>query len=167
MGLFKINKGDASNLPSTIREGYAYVTQDEADFYIDISNTERIRIGDIIKVNNESDLPLLTAIENHKWYYVKESGELKTYQDNGWFTINSLEALDIAVSAEIINYLSGAKSNIQEQIDDKLSVNEEASSAAKLNTNAGSATQPVYFANGIPVACTGIKSYITWGDFVS
>lgn len=29
-----------------------------------------------------------------------------------------------------------------------------ASSAAKLNTNAGSATNPVYFANGIPVKCT-------------
>ncbi len=29
-----------------------------------------------------------------------------------------------------------------------------ATSAAKLNTNAGSATGPVYFSNGIPVACT-------------
>lgn len=29
-----------------------------------------------------------------------------------------------------------------------------ATSANKLNTNAGSATRPVYFANGIPVACT-------------
>lgn len=29
-----------------------------------------------------------------------------------------------------------------------------ATSANKLNTNAGSGTQPVYFANGIPVACT-------------
>ena len=29
-----------------------------------------------------------------------------------------------------------------------------ASSAGKLNTNAGSATNPVYFANGVPVACT-------------
>ena len=166
MGLFKINKGDASNLPSTIREGYAYVTQDEADFYIDISNTERIRIGDIIKVANESDLPLLTAVENHKWYYVKESGELKTYQDGGWFTINSLEALDIAVSAEVINYLSGAKSNIQEQIDKKSNEGHThkyagsstaggaANSANKLNTDAGSATQPVYFADGVPVKTT-------------
>lgn len=29
-----------------------------------------------------------------------------------------------------------------------------ATSANKLNTNAGSGTQPVYFANGVPVACT-------------
>lgn len=33
-----------------------------------------------------------------------------------------------------------------------------ATSANKLNTNAGSATQPVYFANGIPVACTAYSS---------
>lgn len=166
MGLFKINKGDASNLPSTIREGYAYVTQDEADFYIDISDTERIRIGDIIKVNSESELPLLTAVENNKWYYVKESGELKTYQDGGWFVINSLEALDISVSADVINYLSGAKSNIQNQLDNKSNTDHThkyagsstaggaANSANKLNTDAGSATQPVYFENGIPVKTT-------------
>ena len=33
-----------------------------------------------------------------------------------------------------------------------------ATSANKLNTNAGSASQPVYFSNGIPVAITGTIS---------
>ena len=33
-----------------------------------------------------------------------------------------------------------------------------ADSANKLNTNAGSVTQPVYFANGVPVACTPYSS---------
>lgn len=33
-----------------------------------------------------------------------------------------------------------------------------ATSANKLNTNAGSGTQPVYFSNGIPVACTAYSS---------
>ena len=32
-----------------------------------------------------------------------------------------------------------------------------AASANKLNTNAGSTTQPVYFTNGVPTACTGIS----------
>ena len=32
-----------------------------------------------------------------------------------------------------------------------------ATSANKLNTNAGSTTQPVYFINGVPTACTGIS----------
>ena len=30
-----------------------------------------------------------------------------------------------------------------------------ATSANKLNTNAGSASQPIYFSNGVPVAITG------------
>ena len=37
----------------------------------------------------------------------------------------------------------------------KATLNGKASSADKLNSNAGSATQPVYFANGVPVACGG------------
>lgn len=35
-----------------------------------------------------------------------------------------------------------------------LGISAAAASAAKLNTNAGSATNPVYFSNGVPVACT-------------
>ena len=35
-----------------------------------------------------------------------------------------------------------------------LGISAAAASAAKLNTNAGSATNPVYFSGGVPVACT-------------
>lgn len=38
MALFKINKGQASNLPSTYTEGYCYFTTDEGKFYIDIAH---------------------------------------------------------------------------------------------------------------------------------
>lgn len=37
-----------------------------------------------------------------------------------------------------------------------------ATSANKLNTNAGNATTPVYFSNGIPVACTSYSSASVW-----
>lgn len=37
-----------------------------------------------------------------------------------------------------------------------------ATSANKLNTNAGNANTPVYFSNGVPVACTGLVQIITW-----
>lgn len=40
-----------------------------------------------------------------------------------------------------------------------------ATSAAKLNTNAGSATLPVYFSGGIPVATTAPKSGAWWSSF--
>lgn len=42
MALFKILKGDSSNLPSKLTEGYCYVTQDNGKFYIDVTGTKRI-----------------------------------------------------------------------------------------------------------------------------
>lgn len=42
-----------------------------------------------------------------------------------------------------------------------------ANSANKLNTNAGSQTQPVYFANGVPVACTSLNGNATSADKLS
>ena len=41
MALFKIFKGNSSNLPNIMKEGNAYFTIDGGDFYIDISNSER------------------------------------------------------------------------------------------------------------------------------
>ena len=42
MALFKILKGNESALPSTITEGYMYITKDTGNIYVDISDTERI-----------------------------------------------------------------------------------------------------------------------------
>ena len=58
-----------------------------------------------------------------------------------------LDALEVVVSGK-------AASNHTHSYAGSSSVGGAATSANKLNTNAGSATQPVYFANGIPVACT-------------
>lgn len=73
---------------------------------------------------------------------------------------------DLTASATELNYVKGVTSGIQTQLDGKAlsghthsyagssSVGGAATSANKLNTDAGSATQPVYFANGIPVKTT-------------
>lgn len=73
---------------------------------------------------------------------------------------------DLTVSAAELNYMDGVSSGVQAQLDSKASSGHThsyagssstggaATSANKLNTNAGSATQPVYFANGVPVATT-------------
>ena len=73
---------------------------------------------------------------------------------------------DLTVTATELNYIDGVTSNIQTQLDGKAasghthnyagssSVGGAATSANKLNTNAGSSTQPVYFLNGVPVATT-------------
>lgn len=82
-------------------------------------------------------------------------------------TTAELNILDgvTATTAEL-NYVDGVTSNIQTQLNNKAAsshthsyagssaVGGAATSANKLNTNAGSATQPVYFANGIPVPTT-------------
>ena len=82
-------------------------------------------------------------------------------------TAAELNKLDgITATTTELNYVDGVTNNIQEQLDGKAasshthnyagssSAGGAATSANKLNTNAGSATQPVYFANGIPVATT-------------
>lgn len=82
-------------------------------------------------------------------------------------TTAELNILDgVTATTDEINYVDGVTSNIQTQLNAKASsshthnyagsssVGGAATSANKLNTNAGSATQPVYFANGVPVATT-------------
>lgn len=73
---------------------------------------------------------------------------------------------DLTATATELNYMDGVKSNVQTQLDGKAasghthnyagssSSGGAAASANKLNTNAGSTTQPVYFKDGIPVVTT-------------
>ena len=80
--------------------------------------------------------------------------------------VDSLSDLGITATAAELNYVDGVTSNIQTQLDGKSesghthnyagssSIGGAATSANKLNTDAGGATQPVYFANGIPVKTT-------------
>lgn len=82
-------------------------------------------------------------------------------------TATELNVLDgITATVTELNYVDGVTSNIQTQLNGKAasghshnyagssSAGGAATSANKLNTDAGSATQPVYFSNGIPVKTT-------------
>lgn len=60
--------------------------------------------------------------------------------------------VDTALSATSTNPVQNKV--IKAALDGKLGKNAAAVSANKLNTNGGSATQPIYFANGVPVATT-------------
>lgn len=100
--------------------------------------------------------------------YYKDTNTTYTLSSFGiTATASELNKLDgVTATADEINYLDGVTSNIQTQLNAKAasshthnyagssSAGGAANSAAKLNTNAGSATQPVYFADGIPKACT-------------
>lgn len=72
------------------------------------------------------------------------------------------------ITSTELGYLDGVTSNVQTQLDEKSSsshthnyagsssVGGAATSANKLNTNAGDTNTPVYFSNGIPIACTSL-----------
>jgi len=45
MALFKILKGNEANLPEEKKEGWAYITDDTGNMYIDVSNSKRVKIG--------------------------------------------------------------------------------------------------------------------------
>lgn len=80
--------------------------------------------------------------------------------------VDSLSDLGITATATELNYMDGVTSNVQTQLDGKSgtghthnyagssSAGGSANSAVKLTTSAGSATKPVYFSDGKPVACT-------------
>ena len=80
-------------------------------------------------------------------------------------TAAELNKMDgVTASTTELNYVDGVTSNIQTQLDGKLaktagyagssSAGGSATSAVKLDSSAGSATQPVYFSGGKPVATT-------------
>lgn len=84
-------------------------------------------------------------------------------------TTAELNILDgVTATATELNYVDGVTSNIQTQLNGKAasshthnyagssSAGGAATSANKLNTNAGDSNTPVYFTNGIPVACTSL-----------
>lgn len=72
------------------------------------------------------------------------------------------------VTSTELGYLDGVTSNVQTQLNGKAasshthsyagssSAGGAATSANKLNTNAGDSNTPVYFSNGVPVACTSL-----------
>ena len=67
---------------------------------------------------------------------------------------NGKVAVSSTITSTELGYLNNVSSNIQTQLDGKLSTTGTAAAASKLTTSDGSATQPVYFSGGVPVACT-------------
>ena len=79
--LFK--KGLLANLPSTKVEGTIYVTTDERAMYLDVSNNERIRLGDFIEVANIAALPS-TGANVSALYYATAENVLAKWNGNKW-----------------------------------------------------------------------------------
>ena len=75
MSLFKTFRGNKSNLPQAINDGAIYALQDVEELYIDISENKRIKISDIIEIENKEALPL-APLENKFYYNVPMNNEI-------------------------------------------------------------------------------------------
>ena len=125
-------KGLLQNLPSTKQAGTVYITTDERAMYVDISATERIRLGDFIEVTNESDL------QNAKYqpysttalYYISSSNKLLKYKGT-----SGSEA-----SFTVINTTTAIEGNLN-ALTQRVSANEVAITG--LQTNLGNLTTTV------------------------
>ena len=84
--LFK--KGLLSGLKDApINEGTIYVTTDERAMYLDVSATERIRLGDFIEVANIAALPS-TEANVSALYYATAENVLAKWSGSAWVQIN-------------------------------------------------------------------------------
>ena len=94
MAILNFMKGEYSLLPKTYKEGTVYVTTDEKAMYIDISDSQRIRLGQIVTVDTvEAWEGLKPPFSHEAFYYIKEGNAL--FKNNGtaespnWVQINS------------------------------------------------------------------------------
>lgn len=134
-----ITLGSSTITPLTSHQSLAnYYTKGNVDTLI-----SNLKAG---LVNVVDSLP--TAGENGKLYLVKTGTEDKNvyteyvYVNSAWEKLGT-QKLDLS------GYLTKTDAS-----STYLGKTAAAASANKLNTNAGSGTQPVYFANGVPVATT-------------
>lgn len=97
MALVNFKKGVLSQLPSAYAEGTFYVTTDERAIYLDISGTERIRLGDFQTVANLSALDSIPQAKRSEsaLYYVENINCLAKWDADGgdsgagaWVQIN-------------------------------------------------------------------------------
>ena len=80
MSMLKFKKGSFKNLPSTYSVGTVYVTTDEQAMYVDISDSKRIRLSDIIQVPSVADLAAYAPdYSTSALYYVVASNALLKY----------------------------------------------------------------------------------------
>lgn len=70
-----------------MKEGTIYVTTDERAMYLDVSDSERIRLGDFIEVDNIASLPSAGANVS-ALYYAKAENVLAKWSGSAWVQIN-------------------------------------------------------------------------------
>jgi hypothetical protein len=104
MAMLNFKKGRYSALPTTYTEGTVYVTTDEKAMYVDISSTERIRLGQIVTVKDLATFEGLKPPFSHEaFYYIVDENALMrnngTAESPNWTQINSTDEAAAALKA--------------------------------------------------------------------
>lgn len=127
MAMLKFKKGLWSKLPETMSEGTIYVTTDEKAMYVDISDSKRIRLGDIVRLAKMSDLTPPYSTE--PFYYIEEDNALLKYVEtkdaegnvtgHAWKQVNGTQELQkaIASNASAISALDERVTAAEGEID--------------------------------------------------
>ena len=127
----------------------------------------------IITVNDDSHNHVISNVDGLQDALDAKAASGHTHTVSGitdlTATAAELNVLDgITATTTELNYVDGVTSSIQTQLNNKAAASHThsyagsssaggaATSANKLNTNAGDANTPVYFSDGVPVACTSL-----------
>lgn len=132
---------DIKNLKnsSSVKEGAIYVATDTGTMWLGTSATTLLQIKDNIDTNTT-----YTALKNPNAITISLNGT-----SQGAYNGSAAKSINITASS-----VGAAAISHTHSYAGSSSAGGPATSANKLNTNAGSATGPVYFSNGVPVACT-------------
>ena len=157
MASFNISKGLEASLPSTKTDGKMYFCTDTGNIYIDYKDGNNI----LRKLVNKQ---ILDAKQDAITGAASTITNSNLTANRVLLSNSSGKVAASAITSTELSYLDGVTSNIQTQLDGKLaktagyagssSAGGSATSAVKLDSSAGSATQPVYFSGGKPVKTT-------------
>lgn len=118
--------------------------------FLDVDDTTKDQLSEVIALI-EANADSIESITSGKVNVSDIINNLTTNVSN-----KPLSAAQGVVIKELIDDLQSALDTHTHNYAGSSSVGGAATSANKLNTNAGDSNTPVYFANGVPVACTSL-----------
>lgn len=141
MAMLKFNKGQLANLPSAKTEGNVYITTDEKAMYVDVSSTERIRIGQIVEKTSASWENLAQPYDSSTYYYITDINALVRWNGTKWVQINGTADIkadivtlkaDVATAKTNITNLQTDLDKLEETVEGIVSVGGQANVIEKV-----------------------------------
>ena len=89
MAMIKFLKGNYADLSAkAVTEGQILICKDSKEMFVDISATERIKVGDYNIVASISELPAANTVPSTRLYYVEDGNILARSNGTTWTQIN-------------------------------------------------------------------------------